>query len=435
MKGPFGKEKLIDPSTAHQIFGRAGRPQFDTEGFVYVLPHEDDVRLLRWKQKYDEIPEDTKDPGLMRKKKELKRKKPPRSETRQYWAESHFERLKTSPPGKLYSKGPMPWRLLAYLLKLSPEVSKLRAFIRKRLLDEPRIIAAGKQLDLMLQILADGGYVTLDPPRPPVPEGTKPPPYEATYAHATPTLDHLLVFRSVHPLYGAFLINQLGIADLDERLQAFESVLELPRPLLKFVRVPWSLPPGPLAQARLDPELIARGLMIAKPDKSDDDDDQFEDRKPWEDRPPVFAEKLALYFGALYPDVSDVQTQAVWGAGEILQNFGGNFNLFIQHRDLTRQEGIVFRHLLRLILLCEEFAQLTPPELEPAAWQAELRGIADRLTETCRVIDPTSTEQMIKQAHAADPIGGENAPPVTLPILAASSEPTGESSFGDGLFD
>ena len=34
VKGPFGKEKLIDASTAHQIFGRAGRPQFDTQGFV-----------------------------------------------------------------------------------------------------------------------------------------------------------------------------------------------------------------------------------------------------------------------------------------------------------------------------------------------------------------------------------------------------------------
>ena len=32
VKGPFGKEKLIDPSTAHQIFGRAGRPQFDDTG-------------------------------------------------------------------------------------------------------------------------------------------------------------------------------------------------------------------------------------------------------------------------------------------------------------------------------------------------------------------------------------------------------------------
>ena len=76
MKGPFGKEKLIDPSTAHQIFGRAGRPQFDTEGYVFALAHEDDVRILRWKEKFDQIPEDTKDPGLLKKKKELKRKKP-----------------------------------------------------------------------------------------------------------------------------------------------------------------------------------------------------------------------------------------------------------------------------------------------------------------------------------------------------------------------
>jgi superfamily II RNA helicase len=29
VKGPFGKQKLVEASTAHQIFGRAGRPQFD----------------------------------------------------------------------------------------------------------------------------------------------------------------------------------------------------------------------------------------------------------------------------------------------------------------------------------------------------------------------------------------------------------------------
>src|SRR5205814_10361225 len=50
VKGPPGKEKLIDPSTAHQIFGRAGRPQYDKEGFVYALAHEDDVKLLRWRE-------------------------------------------------------------------------------------------------------------------------------------------------------------------------------------------------------------------------------------------------------------------------------------------------------------------------------------------------------------------------------------------------
>ena len=42
LKGPPGKKTLIDASSAHQIFGRAGRPQFDTEGHVYAVAHEDD---------------------------------------------------------------------------------------------------------------------------------------------------------------------------------------------------------------------------------------------------------------------------------------------------------------------------------------------------------------------------------------------------------
>src|SRR5690348_10210490 len=71
VKGPRGKEKLIDASTAHQIFGRAGRPQYDDRGFVFALAHEDDVRILRWKDKYDAIPEDTRDPALIKAKKAL----------------------------------------------------------------------------------------------------------------------------------------------------------------------------------------------------------------------------------------------------------------------------------------------------------------------------------------------------------------------------
>ena len=65
LKGKPGEKKVIDSSTAHQIFGRAGRPQFDTQGYVFALAHEDDVKILRWKEKYDQIPEDTKDPGLL----------------------------------------------------------------------------------------------------------------------------------------------------------------------------------------------------------------------------------------------------------------------------------------------------------------------------------------------------------------------------------
>ena len=53
----------FEPSAAHQIFGRAGRPQFDAHGHVYVLAHEDDVKIARWREQYDKIPEDRRTPG------------------------------------------------------------------------------------------------------------------------------------------------------------------------------------------------------------------------------------------------------------------------------------------------------------------------------------------------------------------------------------
>jgi superfamily II DNA/RNA helicase len=420
VKGPFGKQKLVDPSTAHQIFGRAGRPQFDDRGYVVALAHEDDVKILRWKEKYDQIPEDTRDPGLMKAKKALKKKKPSRRENVTYWNESDFKKLQGAPPGKLYSKGSLPWRLLAYLLKLSPEVAKVRTVLRKRLLDEGRILASEKGLTRMLLTLAAGGFVTLDPPPPPPKTAEQPaenanpalpvPPYAPTLATPTPELDKLLVFRSVHPLYGAFLINQLGIADHNERLQAMESVLEVPRPILKFLRVPLpdQLSPGPLAQTRLDDELIRRGLILAPVPQTAEDE---EDEDPWHEpeRPPTLAEKLRLLFDAHFPDVTDLNTQSVWAAGELLKGFDGNFNLYIKACDLTKQEGIVFRHLLRLILLCGEFAQIGPPHTELASWQAELRDIADRLTASCREVDSASTDEIIEQAHAADVVEGEIA--------------------------
>ena len=218
-------------------------------------------------------------------------------------------------------------------------------------------------------------------------------------------MNKLLAFRSLHPIYGAFLINQLGIADRDERLQAIESVLEVPRPLLRHLRVPPpnELAPGPLAMTRLDGELIRRGLIAAPvPEDADEDD---EDEAPWE-RPPTLADKLRLLFDVTYPDVADVRTQSVWCAGELLR-FGGNFNKYVQARDLVKQEGIVFRHLLRLILLLGEFALVCPSDAEPAAWQAELREISEQLTASCREVDPASTDEMIEQAHAADVVEGE----------------------------
>jgi superfamily II DNA/RNA helicase len=411
VKGPYGKEKLVDASTAHQIFGRAGRPQFDDKGFVFALAHEDDVRILRWREKYDQIPEDTRDPALIKAKKALKKKKPTRRDNAVYWSESQFAQLQAAPPGKLYSKGPLPWRLLAYMLKLSQEVAKVRNLLRKRLMDEARMKANEKNLDRMLLTLADRGFVSLDPPPPPRSDDPNASQAAATYqanrAVATKALDKLLVFRSIHPLYGAFLLDHLGIADRNERIQAMESVLEIPRPLLRYLRVPWPehLPPGPLATTRLDAELIRRGLILAPVPKTEDEEGE-EDEEEDKEYPPTLADKLRLLFDATHSEVHDVSTQSVWAAGELLR-YAGKFNEYVRNRDLVKQEGIVFRHLLRLILLLGEFAQVCPADTTADEWQKDLRDLADQLTASCRAVDPASTDEMIQQAHAADVVEGE----------------------------
>jgi superfamily II DNA/RNA helicase len=168
LKGPPGKKKLIDPSVAHQIFGRAGRPQFDTEGHVFALSHEDDVKIHRYKLKMDQIPEDTKDPLLIKKRKKMKKKMPSRRTTVQYWNEDQFNRLIEAPPTKLQSQGVIPWRLLAYLLSRSPDVSLIRTVVSKRLMDPKQIETSQKRLIEMLVTLHRSGFIQLDP-KPPAP--------------------------------------------------------------------------------------------------------------------------------------------------------------------------------------------------------------------------------------------------------------------------
>jgi superfamily II DNA/RNA helicase len=415
LKGPPGEKKVLDPSSAHQMFGRAGRPQFDDRGYVYALAHEDDVKLLRWKEKYDRIPENTKDPGLLKAKKALKKKMPRRRTTEQYWERGQFEKLCTAPPRKLSSRGPLPWRMLAFMLEASADVDLLRQLVAKRLLDPKGLENSQKALLRMLLTLWRAGYIELDPPPPKTDEAavaaaaraaSGEPPAEAYWPHkaiATPELPKLLMLRGINPLYGIFLVNQLGIADRNERLQAWESVLDMPRSLGYSVRVPpqEELPPGPLATQRLDPLLLQLGLVSAAELGATEEEEESDARRGMfaEEKPRVLtlAEKLRMLFQYDFPDVHDVYMNPVWAAGELLE-YGGDFNKYITTRGLQKQEGIVFRHVLRLILLCAEFQQLCPPDADPQQWQDELRELMSRLAESCRRVDPSSTDKALAEA-------------------------------------
>jgi hypothetical protein len=440
LKGKPGEMKIIDASSAHQIFGRAGRPQFDKQGYVFALAHEDDVKIMRAKEKLDQIPETTKDPNLLRKRKELKRKMPTRRSTEQYWTEQQWSKLVAAPPMKLISRGPIPWRLLAYMLDASPEVEPIRRLVGRRLMDSGHLMEAQKQLDRMLRTLWAGGYVRLEPEPPKEEEGESgkegegekkqapakplldvtvrsvqsplrpiapsPAPiiYQARLAHPTADLSKLLRLRGINPLYGVYLVNQLGIASREERIQAFESVLEMPGSVAKHVRVPKyeEMPPGPLATTRLDIELLQMGLATpeqlgAKPAQEDEEPQRREifEEKVW---PLTLGEKLRLLFDATFPEVHSLFTTSVWAAGEVLE-FGGNFNKYITSRGLQKQEGVIFRHLLRLVLLVKEFEQFTPPDCPADEWLTELRDISDRLADCCRGVDPLSTDKALDEAE------------------------------------
>jgi hypothetical protein len=202
-------------------------------------------------------------------------------------------------------------------------------------------------------------------------------------------------------MYGMFLLQHMGFGDRVERLLLLESVLELPRSMIRNVRVPppHKLPPGPLALDRIDTELVQRGLIAAGDLYPEFDPDiPFEDRK----YAPSLAEKVRMLFEAEYPDVRDVSIQPVMVATDLLENWGDNFWNFVSGKDLTKQEGLVFRHLLRLVLLLGEFRQLTPDGMSPNEWQDEIREISERLTACCRAVDPTSTDLMLAQDDEAD---------------------------------
>lgn len=216
-----------------------------------------------------------------------------------------------------------------------------------------------------------------------------------------------------------------------ERIQALESILELPRPLLKFVRVPYEMPNGDYTKQSLDIELTARGLIKAEPEEPvEEEEDRF---IPWDERPPHFADKLRMLFEAQHPDVTDVTVQAVWAAGEILE-MGGNFEGFIANRELAKQEGLIFRHILRLILLIDEFAQITPDGIDPKVWKAELREIALQLTKTCQSVDPSSTQQTIANTLGTDPLLEVlNVEHTVEHVVDPSMLDDNDTTFGEGL--
>ena len=380
LKGKHGEKKLIPASSAHQMFGRAGRPQFDTQGHVFAVAHDDDVKINKWRKKYDQIPAQTKDPGLLRMKKELERKRPTRRKTEQYWSEGQFKDMIRAGPAKLYSRGMMPYSVLIFLLTRTGTLHEARDFISKRFNGAERIEAFSKQLDFMLDNLQslgylrraeDGDHVTLDD-----------------------SIHRLLNYRSVDPLFGDYLAAQLTYGDFDEKLLALESVLEVPPVILRHVRIPEDRPKGPLQEQVLEPLLVQMGVTVAKPEPPPE-----EERRRWvdaweedeEEHPPTFPEMLKIAFEAKLAAPEPAFVQPKWIAGDAFAR-DGEFFKCVKALDLVKQEGLILRHLLRLVILAGEFQLRTE--------DPEYQRIAELATKTCARVDEKYTQRFLQEAQA-----------------------------------
>lgn len=378
LKGKRREKKLIAPSSAHQMFGRAGRPQFDTSGYVHVLAPEDDVKIKKWRKKYEQIDPHSKDPGLIRARKQLERKKPTRRKTEQYWSEGQFKMLVQAGPARLASRAMIPYQVLIYLLTKTGQLRDVRTFLSKRFNTSERIAKFQDQLDHMINNLATFGYLTKAE--------------DEDHVILSDKIWRLLDFRSIDPLYGAFLAGQIARGNFEEKIQALESVLSVPPAIERQVRLPEDLEPGPLQANELQPTLIQMGVVLTHPDGGITAVDDEETVDYWEDkddtqRPLSLPEMLKILFDARLHTPETVYVQPKWIVGGILEH-DSDFYKFVRARNLIKNEGLILRHLLRLIILTGEFTILS--EGDP-----EYERIGELATQVCKGVDERYTDRFL----------------------------------------
>ena len=336
------------------------------------------MKIAKWKIKYDRIDPHTKDPGLMRARKQLEKKRPRRRSNVKYWSEGQFRTLIEAGPAKLASSSMIPYQVLIYLLTRTGTLHEVHDFLDKRFNTPDRIEGFHKQLDHMIANLAALGYLTRSE--------------DGDHIELRESLHELSGFRSVDPLYGAFLAKQLSRGSLQEKLQALESVLPLPPALGRRTSLPEELVPGPLQTEVLEPELLRRGLLfvndegcLVQPATEEEYEDHWAEDKP--PHTPCVAEMLKIMFDAKLETPEDIRVEPRWAAGGIF-DYGDDFYKFVQNRDLVKNEGLILRHLLRLVILTGEFRERSDDDPDYAA-------IAERITEICTHVDRRYTDHFL----------------------------------------
>jgi hypothetical protein len=289
-------------------------------------------------------------------------------------------------PQKLASRGMIPYRVLIWLLARSRDLGIVRTFLRSRFDSQERLARFDGDLDRMIANLAAQGFLKRD---------------EATdHVEIDERLFTLLEFRSIDPPYAAFLGSILSRSDIIEKTAALESMLEVP---FKVIRAagPHDHGKGPLQREVLEPLMTAMGIKLEPDPKAEGEEvvkqesilDHFvsDDDDP-EERPPQFADMLRIAYEKDLPHAENISVQPKWVAGGVF-DAGDDFYRFVKSRGLEKNEGLVFRHLLRLVILAGEFFRRTE--------DPDYQDIVTRATRACQDVDPAYTDRYLASESEA----------------------------------
>jgi len=177
-------------------------------------------------------------------------------------------------------------------------------------------------------------------------------------------------------------------------------VLPLPPAIERRLRPPEGIEPGPMQTEVLEPMLIQMGLAITT-DSGELSVIEAEEEyggywAPEEDAPPRKrspAEMLKMIFDTqlVTPEFIPVQPKFVAGG---LFDFDCDFHKYVRSRDLAKNEGLVLRHMLRLVILAGEF-------LAQSGGDPDYERIGEQATRVCRGVDERYTDRFLASEEEA----------------------------------
>ncbi|MEA2166985.1 MAG: hypothetical protein QOF76_285, partial [Solirubrobacteraceae bacterium] len=306
------KHRMLKAREFHQIAGRAGRPGFDTTGFVVVQGPDHAIENARLVAKAGDDP---------KKLKRIQRKKPPDGAVA--WTEETFDRLRDATPEALVSRMRVNHATILNVInqRADPEVT-MRGLLEDNHEDERgRQRLAEQAASLSEELLESGVLERLDPPD--------------EYGRTLMLAPELQQDFALNQPLASFAQAALQLIDPESEnyaldvLSVVESILDDPSPVL-------------MAQANK-----ARGEAVAAMKA---DGIEYEERMELLEEityPQPLAEPLEQAL-RLYREVhpwvqeSDLSPKSV---ARDMYETGRTFSEFIAYYGVMRSEGLVLRYL------------------------------------------------------------------------------------------